>query len=567
MDNKFFNGLIVTILSLFVLSACSNEDSEASTDPADSEQKTSTEQAESKNLIVLIGDGMGPPQISLTRLYQQEYHDKDSLALDEILVGTNTTFAGDSTYKGESGVVTDSAAAATAFGTGHKTYNGAISVTNEEVAKPVASIIEAASLQGKATGLISTARITHATPAAYAAHVRLRPMENAIASQYVDAGVDVLLGGGERHFVPSEEESRYGATKREDQVNLIEPFSENGYEVVYNQEELGNAEGDKLLGLFDDSHIPYNLDRGDTTPSLAEQLEKAIEVLDKNDEGFVLMLEGGRIDHAGHANDIHSIIQETIEFDEAVEVALDYAKEDEQTSVMVTADHETGGLTIGSHGIYDVYFEVFKAIEASSELIGQELEEAEEDQDVRDIVENYTGIDNLTDEEVDMILAGEEVDGTPSQYGREGSFNAVIAERSLIGWTGHGHTGVDVNVYAYGPVADLLAGHSDNTDFAKAGAEVVGLDLDAATKNLQEKYLYPKFIQNRDGDYLFPAKALAEALESEIEVNDDASVEIEGETFQGEEDNEEVYLPLEAFSKLTGKDLTWDQLSERIVLP
>lgn len=576
MKKKLFHGIIplLLILSLFLSACTSNTGGNSNASASSSDKKTASTaagEAQSKNLIVLIGDGMGPAQVSLTRYYAQQYLDKDKLALDEILVGTNTTYAGDSaSYTGESGIVTDSAASATAFGTGHKTYNGAIAVTNEEVAKPVASIIEAAELQGKSTGLITTARLTHATPAAYASHVRHRDNENAIAAQYVESGVDVFLGGGERHFTASEEKANFGATKREDGEDLVAAFRDKGYDVVFDKKELEKASGDKLVGFFNDSHIPYNLDReGDSTPSLSELLEKAISVLEKNDEGFVIMLEGGRIDHAGHANDIHSVIQETLEFDAAVKTALDYAKEKGDTSVMITSDHETGGLTIGSQNTYDVYFDVFKAIEASSEIIGKELKEAAEATDanaVREIVKKYTGIEDLTDEEVNLILEGKLWDGSVSSYGAEGGFNSVIAKRALVGWTGHGHTGVDVNVYAYGPVAELVKGHTDNTDFAKAGAAVLGLDLEAATKKLQEKYLYPKFIETRDGEVLFPAKDLAEALGENLDAKE-ASAEINGETFTGEIDNDTVYLPLEAFSALTGKDLVWDELSGRIILP
>lgn len=558
---KWLKGTAAVLLSTTLLFGCSNS-SQSSLDQDISEAETS------KNLIILIGDGMGPAQVTLTRLYAQKYFDQDMLTLDEILVGTNSTFAGDSTYKDESGVVTDSAASATAFGTGFKTYNGAISVTNEEVARPIASVIEAAEAAGKATGLISTARITHATPAAYATHVRQRSMENAIAAQYVTSGVDVLLGGGERHFVATEEEAKFGKTKREDGLNVIELFQEKGYEVVTSSDELEKAKGEKLLGLFNDSHIPYNLDREDTqVPSLAEQLSKAIEVLERDDDGFVIMVEGGRIDHAGHANDIHSVVQETLEFDEAVKVALEYAKQDGETSVMVTADHETGGLTIGSRNVYDTYFDIFKKVTASSEIIGKELEEAEDRDDVRKIVEKYTGINDLTEEEVSLILDGKEWDGTESSYGREGGFNAVISKRALIGWTGHGHTGVDVSVYAYGPVARYLTGHTDNTDFALAGAKVIGVDLEQVTKELQSKYLYPSFMITQDEKVVFPGQSLAKALGVKIEINEqNATAVIEGQKYEGVKDHSGIYFPLEVFEAATGKDLTWDALSERIVI-
>jgi alkaline phosphatase len=570
--------LAVALLSTSVIGGAFAQKKEGKSDLAES--------VESKNLIILIGDGMGPAQITLARLYAQKYLGQEKLAMDDILVGMNSTYAGDSSYKGQSGIVTDSAASATAFGTGIKTYNGAISVTNEEVAKPVASVITAAQEIGKATGIISTARITHATPAAYATNVRQRGMENAIASQYLESGVDVLLGGGERHFVASEEESTYGKTKRTDNNDLVSQFKDAGYGVVYNKEQLLNASEKKLLGFFDDSHVAYNLDRGSETPNLSDQLSKAIEVLESDEDGFVIMLEGGRIDHAGHANDLHSIALETIEFDQAVKTALDYAKLHPETSVMVTADHETGGLTIGRDSVYDGYLDVFKQVTASSSKIGGELKEAKDAAAVREIVTKYTGIKDLTEEEVQLILDGKELDGSISSYGREGSFNAVIAKRALFGWTGHGHTGVDVGVYAYGPVAKHLVGFTDNTEFAKAGARTIGADLEAATARLQAKYLYPKFMINRDNQVLFPAKSLGEALgvtvtwdeatstatfkgenEKFVIKPDDVKITINGQIIEVTKDNGSTYLPLEAFEVLTGKVLEWDEVSERIILP
>ena len=292
----------------------------------------------SKNVIVLIGDGMGLPQVTLTRLYAQQYLDRDRLHIDDYLVGTNSTHADRNVESGESGIVTDSAASGTAFATGHKTYNGAIAVTNEEVARPVASVLEAAKEAGKSTGLITTARVTHATPAVYASHVRSRDNENAIASQYADFGLDVILGG-ERHFVASDEQAVFGTTKREDGIHLIDAFKENGYEVAHTKEALAQVNGDRLLGLFSDTHIPYNLDRDESVPTLTEQFEAAVRVLEKNDEGFIMMIEGGRIDHAGHANDLHSVVQEMLEFDEVFQAAIDYAERDGHTSVIATADH------------------------------------------------------------------------------------------------------------------------------------------------------------------------------------------------------------------------------------
>lgn len=538
------------------------------------------ENQQSKNLIVLIGDGMGLPQVTLSRLYAQQFEEKEQLFMDDYLVGTNSTKADASLDGKESGLVTDSAASGTAFATGNKTYNGAISVTNEPVAKPVASVLEAAKATGKSTGLVSTARLTHATPAVYASHVRDRDNENAIASQYLDAEVDVLIGGGERHFVGDEKEATFGKTKREDGENLVQKFKADGYSLAYNKEELEKAEGDKLLALLSDTHVPYVLDRDESIPSLKEQLEKAVSVLEKNDEGFVIMVEAGRIDHGGHANDIHSVVQELLEFDEAFKSAVEYAKESGDTSVIATADHETGGLTIGRDGVYEVNMDVFQNVTASSEEVGDLLDEATSEDEIKDIMKKYAKIEDVTKEELQRFA--EEADKEES-IGGSGVFNEIIAKRSNVGWTGYGHTGVDVGVYGYGPAAELLRGFNDNTDFAKAGAEVLALDLESTTAALQKEAIYPMVKEQKDGELLIGLESLADRYQISVKQNEgayevsgndiaftvsekDEEVMVGKEAYTVQVEGNDVYVPIKLLQQLTPEDITWDPLSGKILL-
>ncbi|GKS12484.1 alkaline phosphatase [Paenibacillus chitinolyticus] len=548
----------------------------AGTTAAEKEQK-----AVSKNVIVLIGDGMGPAQVSAGRTFSKNKLGKDHLELDSYYVGQATTYADRGEDGGTivSGEVTDSASAGTAFATGNKTYNAAISVSNEDVSKPFASVIEASELAGKATGLVTTARITHATPAVYASHVRNRDNESAIASQYLnDGNVDVLFGGGKQFFVSKDEKG-----KRTDKT-IIPDFEKEGYKVVYDKQGLASLDGKtgKALGLFGNSHVDYVLDRTNTVPNLAEMTSKAIDILSANPKGFTMMVEGGRIDHAGHANDLPSVVQEMLDFDAAVKVAMEFAKKDGNTSVVVTADHETGGLSLSRDNIYEINVDAWDDQQKSSELIGGELNKAKTVEDVKALVAKYTGHTDLTDDEAKFILAG---DG--SSYKQEGAFNAVMSKRYLVGWSGHGHSAVDVGVWAYGPIAEKVKGQIDNTEIARAVASVAGIDLKAATDKLQSEYVYPKFKITREGAVLYPARALAETLGAQVKWNGDSrevvlsaggsnlSVNIDTQAaalngqasgFQANIDNNVLYLPLEAFNKLTGKNLTWDALSERIKL-
>ncbi|SCW53479.1 alkaline phosphatase [Paenibacillus tianmuensis] len=534
----------------------------------------------SKNLIVLIGDGMGPAQVTAARLYSKTILGAESLHLDGYYVGQASTFSerGEVDSSIESGLITDSSAAGTALATGHKTYNSAVSVSNHEVAKPYASVIEAAEAKGKATGLVTTARITHATPAAFASHVRSRGNETAIASQMLESGVDVLLGGGADYFTGKD-----AGGKRQDKT-ILPDFEAKGYSVVKDLAGLQalTVKHDKVLGLFNRSHLDYAIDRNTSSPSLADLTGKAIKLLSAKPEGFVLMIEGGRIDHAAHANDFPTMVKEMLDFDAAVKTAMDFAKKDGSTSVVVTADHETGGLSLGRDNMYELNIDLWNRQKSSSQVLNAALEQARTPEEIRKFVQTNTTITDLSDEEARFILKG---DG--SDYEREGAYNAVISKRLLVGWSGHAHSGVDVGVWAFGPIAELVKGKIDNTDIAKAGANTIGVDLDAVTAGLQAKYWYPKFKTMPGRSVVYPAKALAAKLGASADWDEasgtvrmakggktilvnlkDGSATLNGQTaaYAVHVEKGTLYLSLNAFNDISGQSMTWDPLSERLVL-
>ncbi|WP_135557457.1 alkaline phosphatase [Paenibacillus cymbidii] len=538
---------------------------------------STTQAAPSKNLIVMIGDGMGPAEVTAARYYSKKFLNQDRLELDHYYVGKATTYSQQGPYSTESGAVTDSAAAATAFGTGNKTYNNAISVSNTDIAKPFGSVIEASIKSGKTTGLVTTDSIVGATPSAFASHVRLRGNQTAIASQFLTSGVDVFFGGGKASFVTKEEKGQ-----RTDK-NIIPDFEAAGYKTVFDAQALDAlpATSGKALGLFAPIEIPYKLDRDASQPSLSQMAQKAIDILSQNKNGFMMMIEGGRIDHAGHANDLPANVQEMLDFDAAVKTVMDFAKKDGNTSVVITADHETGGLSLGINNIYELNVDLFNKEKHSYEYLDSLLNAAKTADDIRKIVADNIGFIDLTDEEVNLILAG---DG--SSYKRAGGYNAVVSKRLAVGWTGHGHTAVDVGVWAYGPIADLVKGDVDNTDIAKSGAKVIGVDLAAATQELQAKYAYPMFKITREGTVMYPARAMADSFgaavswdeathlatltKAGVQVTVDvttAGVNVNGEAAsKGNVDNGTLYLPLDVLNQLLGTSMRWDAQSERLVL-
>ncbi len=278
-----------------------------------------------ENIILMIGDGMGPAQVTAAKIHAGE------LNMERLTSGgLQWTFA-------EGALVTDSAASGTALATGHKTHNGAVSVTSD--GRPVTTVLEHAESRGMATGLVATCSITHATPAVFAAHVVDRSMDNEIARQMAESDIEVLFGGGRAYFTPR---STPGGL-RDDGRDLLAELGGRSAIVTSAEEFRELGEVDSAVGLFARQH-PGRADARE--PSLVELTSKAIEILSRDADGFFLMVEGSQIDWAGHENDADYLVDEMMDFDAAVGAALDFAEQDGRTLVLVTADHECGGLAV-----------------------------------------------------------------------------------------------------------------------------------------------------------------------------------------------------------------------------
>lgn len=296
-------------------------------------------EAMARSIILLIGDGMGPHHRAAARYLS--VGPAGALAMDGMPV------AGYARTYSANALVTDSAAAATAIASGVKTYNGAIGVDAD--GNPVETILERAQVLGKATGLVTTTQTAHATPAAFAAHVASRSMMTEIAKQMLEHGVDVLLGGGEDEWLPTDETGCYSEPgERGDGLNLIQSAVATGYAYVCTGAQFDAIDPlatSKLLGLFADEGMtrPYD-------PPLVEMTQKAIDILSQDPDGFFLMVEGGQIDWASHSNDATNALGDTIDFDAAVAVARQFAATHPDTLVIVTADHETGGMSLEKAG-------------------------------------------------------------------------------------------------------------------------------------------------------------------------------------------------------------------------
>jgi alkaline phosphatase len=452
---SFFDRHILfsVVLTLFLVGGCA------------SAQGTQDDRAERPtNVILMISDGTGPATVTMARDYARDVLGRDGLALDQIAVGTAQTFATDSR-------ITDSAAGATAFSSGVKTYNGAIAM--DTLRRPVATILEAAEARGMATGLVATSRVTHATPASFASHVPSRSMENEIAEQMIGKGVDVIFGGGRRHFLP---ESADG--QRTDGRDLLETGRELGYQVLATKEDIEGPLTTPVLGLFTVSDMSYDIDRNTSEePSLTDMTVKALDLLDDDPDGFFLMVEGSRIDHAAHGNDAAAHLHDMLAYDAAVAAVLDFARRDGRTLVISVADHETGGLTLGRRGASGWNPDVLSGVRASHDPIVNQLTDGA---DLESVLATYVGIDDLSDDERELFeTAGEETSRLNA------ALTQVVGHRAGVGWTTGGHTAVDVNLYAFGPGRESFIGNLDNAEIGRRIAELMGLDLASATLAMQ----------------------------------------------------------------------------------
>jgi alkaline phosphatase len=277
---------------------------------------------EAKNIILFIGDGMGFEQVKAAGMYAS--------GASGTLSFESFPYSGSVSTTNAEGGTTDSAAAATAIATGIKVSNGVISMEIPGNGLPIRTILEFLKAKGKSTGLVTTTFITHSTPAAFGAHVPERDRYDDIASGYLDRSrPEVLFGGG--RYITREAAKNAGYTVVVDRAGLmaLEPERET-----------------MVSGQFGADHMPFESDGLGGLPGLSEMTQVALRILDNDPDGFFLMVEGGRIDHACHANDIQRAVRETLEFSNAVARALAWSKGRSDTLIVVTADHETGGLRV-----------------------------------------------------------------------------------------------------------------------------------------------------------------------------------------------------------------------------
>ncbi len=390
-----------------------------------------------RNIILLIGDGMGFDQISAYRQFADNPATAalDATVFDDLLVGTLATRP-----FGEPDQITDSAAGATAYACGIKTRNGAIGVDAE--GKPCITLLERAKQSGKRVGVVVTSQLTHATPASFYAHAGSRKHIREIAEQLSALPparqLDVAFGGGRDDFAG------------ETMANLIK----SGVQVAGDRKALVELTRTPAFAMLAPQGLPMAIDRDASVPSLAELTDKALALLGQEPKGFFLMVEGSQIDWASHGNDIVGTLSEMQDFAAAITVARRFAERRPDTLVVITADHETGGLALGRDKQGQWHTALLRQVRASASGMAARVVAGA---DAVATLEHLSPI-RATDADRQLLMQA----GSNSDL-LEAAFAAIVSRHSQTGWTTTGHTGADVPLYAVGPGSAHLRGHHDNS--------------------------------------------------------------------------------------------------------
>ncbi|KAI9205059.1 alkaline-phosphatase-like protein [Polychytrium aggregatum] len=459
-----------------------------------------TEKPLRRNVIMMVSDGFGPASETFARNYHTYINDlpyDSQLPLDTILVGSSRT-------RSSSSLVTDSAAGATAFSCGLKSYNGAIGV--DPSGKPCGTVLEAAKLAGYTTGLVVTSRITHATPASFASHAIHRDQENEIALQEIGnytlgRMTDLMFGGGQCHFLPNTDAN----SCRQDSIDVFERAKDFGWHVGTTRQDFDNLNASNaklpLMLLFTRDHMSYEIDRDPAKePSIKESVLKALSILtsstENSDKGFFLLIEGSRIDMAAHSNDAATHVHEILAYNEMVQEVIGYVNAHPGTVMISVSDHETGGFSVAKQvdsASYPEYLwkpEALVNVTRSSEKISADLAAyngQNRTEFVKTVVlEQWLGVHDYTEQEVQKLA---QPGLLPSQI--ENILSPIISDRAQLGWATHGHSAVDVNLYAHGANSDALRGNHENIEIGHFITNFLSLDLASVTKTLSSMVLPP----------------------------------------------------------------------------
>lgn len=416
-----------------------------------------------KNIIFLVSDGMSTGTLHMANLYSERTLGRSSNWINLYKERRATRALMDT--QSASSIVTDSAAASSSFGGGFRVNNGSLNISPE--GKENMPIWQKFKKKGKKAGVVTSVTVTHATPAGFCVNVKNRGSEQEIADQYLEIGLDVIMGGGSEHF---------SAESRKDKKDMFAAFKAKGYQIAQTRQEmLSSNDNQPMVGIFTQGGIPYAIDRESNpelkknTPSLAEMSKKAIDILSKSKEGFVLQIEGGKVDWAAHANDISGLLYDQLAFDEALKVAIDFAERDKNTLVIMTTDHGNANPGTISGGKANEGFDGIGKYKNTNEWLLNQITKDTSVSQIKELINATNGIP-VTDEDVKSIKAyyDEIVKGEDGLYNyRKVPFklySEIQKKYNNIGWISMSHSSDHVELAAFGPGSELLKPYCLNTD-------------------------------------------------------------------------------------------------------
>ncbi len=432
-----------------------------------------------KNIIFLVSDGMSIGTLNMANLYAERVLGKTTQWMQ--LYQQNKVSRGLMDMASASSIVTDSAAASSSWGSGHRVKNGTLNVSpQQEFLTPIWEKFKKA---GKKAGCVTTVPITHATPAGFMVNSKSRNDQAEIAEKYLEKGYDVLMGGGDKYF---------NAKHRKDKKDMYQSFRQANYHVVSSKNELMKLPNDKkILGVFDHDALPYQIDRqhnkeqANTIPTLAEMTQKAIDSMDNHADGFVLQVESGKVDWAAHANDIAGLIHEQLQFDEAVKVAINYAENRNDTLVIITTDHGNAnpGVIYGKNA--DANFDSITNYKQTNEQFLNTIHEDWTTKQLIDYGQHQLGI-VLDNEDATRVLRYyqgiEKEEGGLYNYRKLPfkSFAEIQQKTNSVGWISMDHSADYVEISMFGAGKEQLVPFIKNTDLHWFLLHVSGVQTNVA---------------------------------------------------------------------------------------
>lgn len=424
---------------------------------------TSKNNKKAKNIIFLVSDGMSNGTLTMADVFLQRKNGIGSNWMN--LYRENKVKHALMNTASASSIVTDSAAGSSSWGSGFRVNNGSLNVgPNGENYLPIWQKFKQ---KGKMVGCVTTVPITHATPAGFCVNSDSRNSQEEIALQYLELNFDVMMGGGNKYFA---------ADKRKDKRDVYADYKSKGYAITRTKSEMTNApKGKPVLGVYGEDALPFAIDRSsdktltETTPSLAEMAQFAIDRMKDSKEGFVLQIEGGKVDWAAHANDIGGLLYDQIAFDDAIKVAMDFAEKDKETLVIITTDHGNAnpGILYGKKA--DANFDSLQKYTQTNEWILNEIHHDSSEAFVKELIEAKTST-LITDEEAKLLLSyynglGKQEDGLYN-YNKIPfkTFGEIQTNSNSVAWLSLTHTGDLVELAMFGPGSEKLKPFVKNTD-------------------------------------------------------------------------------------------------------